>query len=148
MAANKAISYAKVKTDAVDAATMAQLLRVPLIPETHMIGEGTREVRDLLRARLLLMSRRLQCQRPIGAMLEKYNVASPAALPELPRLHAELQLTQHTLLKTQINRVEHELRDRVLATPEAQRALPIYLTRRQGEQHGSDREVRLGVDVD
>jgi hypothetical protein len=46
----KAISYAKVKTDAVDAATMAQLLRVQLIPEAHMIREGTREVRDLLRA--------------------------------------------------------------------------------------------------
>src|SRR5690242_19882784 len=46
----KAISYAKVKTDAVDAATMAQLLRVQLIPEAHMIREGHREVRDLLRA--------------------------------------------------------------------------------------------------
>ena len=117
----KAISYAKVKTDAVDAATMAQLLRVQLIPEAHMIREGTREVRDLLRARLLLVSRGLQCRRAIGAMLEKYNVATVAALPELPRLHAELQDAQHTLLKTQIRRLDHELRDRVLATPEAQR---------------------------
>ena len=53
----KAISYAKVKTDAVDAPTMAQLLRVQLIPEAHMNGEGTRDVRDLLRARLLLVRR-------------------------------------------------------------------------------------------
>ena len=86
-----------------------------------MIRAGTREVRVLLRARLLLVSRGLQCQRAIGAMLERYNVASAAALPELPQLHAELQLAQYTLLKTQIRRVEHELRDRVLATPEAQR---------------------------
>ena len=86
-----------------------------------MIREGTREVRDLLRARLLLVSRRLQCQRAIGAMLEKYNVATAAALPELPQLHAELQTAQHALLKTQIRRLEHELRDRVLATPDAQR---------------------------
>ena len=64
---------------------MAQLLRVQLIPEAHMIREGTREVRDLLRARLLLVRRRLQCQRAIGAMLEKYNVATAAALPELPQ---------------------------------------------------------------
>src|SRR5215217_2506645 len=34
----KAISYAKVKTDRVDARMLAQLLRVGLIPEAHMIG--------------------------------------------------------------------------------------------------------------
>lgn len=38
----KAISYAKVKTDAVDAATLAQLLRVQLIPEAHMISDVIR----------------------------------------------------------------------------------------------------------
>ncbi len=116
-----AISDAKVKTEAGDAATMAQLLRVPRIPEAHLIREGTREVRDLLRARLRLVSRRLQCQRAIGAMLEKYHVASATALPAVPRLPAERQLAQHTRLTTQIRRVEHERRDRVLATPEAQR---------------------------
>lgn len=53
----KAISYAKVKTDAVDPATLAQLLRVELIPEGHMISDANREIRDVLRARLLLVSR-------------------------------------------------------------------------------------------
>jgi len=36
----KAISYAKVKTDAIDAATLAPLLRVDLIPEAHMVAEA------------------------------------------------------------------------------------------------------------
>ena len=117
----KAISYAKVKTDAVDAATMAQLLRVELIPEAHMIREGQREVRDLLRARLLMVSRAVRCQRAIGELLEKYNVATPTALPELPRLQAELQAAQRALIKSHIQRLDHELRDRVLATPDAQR---------------------------
>ena len=117
----KAISYAKVKTDAVDAATMAQLLRVQLIPEAHMIREGMREVRDLLRSRLVLVSRGMQCQRAIGALLEKYNVPTPAELPELPRLQAELHTAQRALLKTHVRRLDHELRDRVLATPDAQR---------------------------
>src|SRR5437867_1723806 len=36
----KAISYAKVKTDAVDAHTLAQLLRNDLIPEGHMSNHG------------------------------------------------------------------------------------------------------------
>ncbi len=39
-----------VKTDAVDAATMAKLLRAELIPEAHVIREGQGQVRDLLRS--------------------------------------------------------------------------------------------------
>jgi transposase len=121
----KAISYAKVKTDAVDAATLAQLLRVDLIPEAHMSSPARRETRDLLRARLLLVGRAIKCQRSIGALLEKYNAASPTELAELPRLQAELQAEQFALLKTQIRRLEHELRDRVLPTPDAQRLVWI-----------------------
>ena len=117
----KAISYAKVKPDAVDAATLAQLLRVDLIPEAHMISAAQRETRDRLRARLVLVSRVITCQRSIGALLEKYNVATPAELMELPRLHAQLQAEQLVLLTGQIRRIEHELRDRLLATPPAQR---------------------------
>jgi transposase len=117
----KAISYAKVKTDAVDAATLAQLLRVQLIPEAHMISAAHREIRDVLRARLLLVGRRLRCQRSVGALLEKYNVATAAELPELPRLQADLHLAQRALLVTQVRQLDHQLRDRVLATAAAQR---------------------------
>ena len=52
----KAIAHAKVKTDAVDAATVAQLLRADLIPGAHMISPELRELRDLLRARLATSS--------------------------------------------------------------------------------------------
>lgn len=117
----KAISYAKVKTDAVDAATLAQLLRVDLIPEAHMISAEQRETRDLLRARLVLVGRVLRSRRSIGALLEKYNVAAPTALPELPRIQAAMHAEQGTLLITQVRRLEHILRDRVLSTPNAQR---------------------------
>ena len=117
----KAISYAKVKTDAVDAATLAQLLRVQLIPEAHMISDANREVRDVLRTRLLLVTRILRCQRSVGALLEKYNLATPAELPDLPRLQAELHVAQRALLLTQVRRLEGELRERVLGTPAAQR---------------------------
>jgi len=85
----KAISYAKVQTDAVDAATLAQLLRVQLIPEAHMISEAHREIRDVLRARLLLVSRTLRCRRSVGALLEKCNVATPTA--GLPNVQLNLQ---------------------------------------------------------
>jgi transposase len=121
----KAISYAKVKTDAVDAATLAQLLRVDLVPEAHMISPALRDTRDLLRARLTLVSRSLRCRRSIGALLEKYNVAAPADLPELRRLEANLHAEQQVLLKNQVRQIEHQLRDRLLPTPDIQRLVWI-----------------------
>lgn len=78
----EATSCAKAKTDAVDAATMAQLLRVQLMTEAHVIREGTREVHDLLRARLQWASRWMQCQRVIDSMPEKYDVVTLAVIPE------------------------------------------------------------------
>ncbi len=53
--------------------------------------------------------------------MEKYNVATPEELPELPRLQADLHTAQRELLKTQVRRLEKELREHVLATPAAQR---------------------------
>ena len=117
----KAIRSAKVTTDAVDAATMAQLLRAQLIQEAHMISGEHREIRAVLRTRLLLVHRILPCQRSVDALLEQYNVGLPTELAELARLQADLHWAQRALLKTQVQRLEHELRDRVLATPQAQR---------------------------
>lgn len=117
----KAISYAKVKTDAIDAATLAPLLRVQLVPEAHMISEAHREIRDVLRTRLLLVGRTLRGQRRMGALLAKYNVSSAAELPALPRLQADLHAAQATLLRTYVRRLAHERRDRALAMPAAQR---------------------------
>ena len=117
----KAISYAKVKTDRVDARTLAQLLRVGLIPEAHMISPERREARDLLRARLQLVTRAVRCQHAIGSLLEKYNVGAPAELPELARLQAALQAEQRALLREHIRRLEAELKDRLLPTPDVQR---------------------------
>ena len=50
----KAISYAKVKTDAVDALTLAQLLRMGYIPEAHQLPPEYRAMRDLLRQRMVM----------------------------------------------------------------------------------------------
>ncbi|MGQ0563142.1 MAG: IS110 family transposase [Gemmatimonadota bacterium] len=44
----KAIAYAKVRTDAVDARTLANLLRADLIPQAHMIAPELRSLRDPL----------------------------------------------------------------------------------------------------
>ena len=50
---------------------MAQLLRVQLMPEAHMMSDTHRDVRDLLRVRLLLVTRIVQCQRSVSALLEQ-----------------------------------------------------------------------------
>lgn len=119
----KAISYAKVKTDRVDARTLAQLLRVGLVPEAHMISTAQRELRDLLRARLQFVQREVRCRHGASALLEKYNVVTPEALPPLAQLQSELQAAQRSLLREQIHRLEHELRDRLLPTEDVQRLI-------------------------
>jgi transposase len=47
----KAIASARVKTDAVDARTLAQLLRADLLPEAYVAPRELRDLRDLLRQR-------------------------------------------------------------------------------------------------
>jgi hypothetical protein len=79
----KAIAYAKVKTDAVDAGTLGQLLRTGFIPEAHMISEALRGPRDVLRTRLRLVQRCTSCQTSVDRLLEKFNVATVDQLPPL-----------------------------------------------------------------
>lgn len=119
----KAISYAKVKTDAVDAATLAQLLRSDLVPEAHMISPERREPRDLLRQRLVLVAKRTRCKNAVSGLLMPYNVETPAALPPLPRLTAELHAEQAALLTRQIKRVEQYLHPLLVPTADVQRLL-------------------------
>ena len=59
----KAISYAKVKIDKVDARTLAELLRVGLIPEAYQIRGDQRELRELTRGRLRMIQRRVNDRR-------------------------------------------------------------------------------------
>src|SRR5699024_608752 len=71
----KAISYAKVKTDSVDAKTLAELLRVDLIPEAHQAGPKRRELRELTRGRLRMVRNRSRFQSSLWGLAIAYNVA-------------------------------------------------------------------------
>jgi transposase len=70
----KAISYAKVKTDSVDARTLADLLRVGLIPEAHQCRKEQRDLRELTRGRLRMIERRSSLQSSLWQLAAKYNV--------------------------------------------------------------------------
>ena len=135
----KAISYAKVKTDAVDAAPLAQLLRSDLIPAAHMISPELRESRDLLRQRLVLVARRTRCKNAVAGLRAQYNVATPdelpvlprcpccraAALPVLPRFQCELHAEPRLLLTAQIKRLERQLLPTLVPDADVQRLLWI-----------------------
>src|SRR5215207_452034 len=119
----KAISYAKVKTDAVDAATLAQLLRSDLIPEAHMVSPEWREARDLLRARLQLVGQQVRCKNALDGLLAQYNVAAPAALPPLVQLRTTMLAEQSALLAAQAKRLAAALNPLLIPTPDVQRLL-------------------------
>jgi transposase len=77
----KAISYAKVKTDAVDAETLAQLLRMGYIPEAHQLPPQYRALRDLLRQRMVMEHRRTNLIQRIASILAQFNVTTLPLAP-------------------------------------------------------------------
>src|SRR5207247_6026460 len=71
----KAIAAARVKTDAVDARTLAQLLRTDLLPEAYIAPRELRDLRDLLRHRVALTRIRSALKQRVGAILAKNGIA-------------------------------------------------------------------------
>jgi transposase len=121
----KAIAYAKVKTDAVDALTLAQLHRADLIPRAHMVSPELRPLRDLLRTRLHLVEKRTSAKNSVQRLLEKFNVPGPEQLPDEATLQAELYQQQIDLLTEQVLRIEQQLQPRLIPNPDVQRLLWI-----------------------
>jgi transposase len=63
----KAIAYARVKTDKVDARTLADLLRAGMIPESYVPDREVREVRDLVRRRKYMVGLRTMLKNKVHA---------------------------------------------------------------------------------
>jgi transposase len=91
----KAIASARVKTDAVDAKTLAHLLRADLLPEAYIAPRELRELRDLLRHRVALTRMRSALKNRVGAILAKQGIQRPYSDmfgPAATRFLAELEL--------------------------------------------------------
>src|SRR5438876_4477938 len=73
----KAIAAARVKTDAVDARTLAHLLRTDLLPEAYIAPRELRDLRDLLRHRVALTRIRTSLKNRVSAILAKNGIARP-----------------------------------------------------------------------
>lgn len=77
----RAIAVARVKTDAVDARTLAHLLRADLLPEAYVAPRELRDLRELLRHRVALTGMRSALKNRVHAILAKHGIT---------RLHADL----------------------------------------------------------
>jgi transposase len=69
----KAIAEAKVKTDKIDARTLAQLLRADLVAECYVPSKENREKRSLIRERASLTKIRTEHRNKIHDLLAKYE---------------------------------------------------------------------------
>jgi len=137
----KAISYAKVKTDKIDSETLAQLLRMNLIPISHQISPEKRGLRDMMRARLRLVHKKTSCLNSIHRLLEKFNFSIPNNRPmhepatlelltDLPfdpeyRFQLDILIDQVILLNRQIKALEKSLHPLLIPNPDVQRLLYI-----------------------
>lgn len=67
----KAIAYAKVKTDKVDARILADLLRMDMVPECYIPDREIRDVRDMTRRRHYFVTIRTMFKNKVHAELSK-----------------------------------------------------------------------------
>ena len=123
----KAIAYAKVKTDKVDSATMAQLLRMNYIPEAYKLDKDLRPLRDLMRTRLRLVSKRVACQNSIHRLLEKFNLSVDQAdqLDSYYSFQYQLVCKQKDFLTDQIKAIASSLVPTITESKEVQRLVWI-----------------------
>jgi transposase len=70
----KAIASARVKTDAVDARTLAHLLRADLLPEAYIAPRELRDLRDLLRQRVVLTHMRTALKNRVHALIARQGI--------------------------------------------------------------------------
>ncbi|MCX6656732.1 MAG: IS110 family transposase [Candidatus Bathyarchaeota archaeon] len=75
------IAEAKVKTDKVDARTLAMLLRADMLPTCYVPGEALRSRRELLRHRLNLVKNRTEVKNRVHGLLDKHGLRMPGTTP-------------------------------------------------------------------
>lgn len=73
----KAIASARIKTDAIDAATLADLLRGNLIAESYIPNKEIRKLRDVVRQRKTIVKGKTQIKNKIHAILTRHGIRLP-----------------------------------------------------------------------
>jgi transposase len=73
----RAIANAAVKTDQIDASTLAHLARMNYIPKAYAASKEMRDLRQLLRHREWMVNQRSKAKNRVHAVLAAYNLVSP-----------------------------------------------------------------------
>lgn len=74
----KAIAEARIKTDTIDASTLAHLLRANLIPSVYVPSEDTRRKKEILRQRIFLVRMGTRVKNRLHALIERYRISMPS----------------------------------------------------------------------
>jgi transposase len=136
----RAIAEAKVKTDKVDALTLAQLLAADFVPEVWTPDAETRRLRREVAGRAALVRQRTQVRNRIHAVLHRCLIDAPVTdlfgvagrawltevlLPEDERALVEATLRVHEAIEAEIALLERRLADIALADVRVERLMTI-----------------------
>ena len=131
----RAIASARIKTDRIDATTLAHLLRADLIPRAYIPPPYVREWRELVRHRAFLVRLQTRLKNRLHALLAKRGIAPPPvsdlfgktglawltslALPEPYAAMRTRYLAVLDRLRQQVRETEQTIDQTVAATLEA-----------------------------
>lgn len=73
----KAIACARIKTDSIDASTLADLLRANLVAESYIPNKEIRNLREIVRQRKTLVRGRTAVKNKIHAVLNMHGIKTP-----------------------------------------------------------------------
>jgi transposase len=113
----RAIAAARVKTDAVDARTLAHLLRTGLLPEAYIAPPELRDLRDLLRHRATLVHLRTSIKNRVHALLARQGILPEHSeeLPDGPRRRLDSLLALISDFDREITQTTSEIEQRAKA---------------------------------
>lgn len=131
----RAIASARIKTDKIDATTLAHLLRADLIPRAYIPPQQVREWRELVRHRAFLVRLQTRIKNRVHILLAKRGITPPAVSDlfglagkrwlgalELPEPYGAMRMRYLALLErlaTQLREIERTIDATVELTPEA-----------------------------
>lgn len=129
--ATRAIAFAKIKTDKVDAETLAQLLRCGYLPEVWQPDDDTLAMRQLSSQRAWLTRDRTRHMNRVRSMLQMQLVEAPAnlfsskgllelrklLLDPLTRSQVDIELALIGAVNGELSKVEQEIVERSYGDP-------------------------------
>lgn len=136
----RAIAAARIKTDRIDSQILAHLLRTDLLPEAYLAPQPLRDLRQLLRYRLHLVSDRTRLKNRLRALLAREGRTCPAT--DLAGRRARMWWAQQawrpavqtavtgylatlTHLGTTVQQLDRALTQRASRSPDAQRLMTL-----------------------